>query len=420
MDAHRQSEFSVHRNHDGGSAVIHAVPARAAAPSRLASIAVAAAALLVCSVRVLGQSLQLVGLPPGTVFSSSRGVSYDGSVVTGNSRYQGSPLPVPFYGPGWVWTPGTGRTDLSGPGLMANSAAYGVSGNGHYAVGETGASLYDSPAVAYRYNRTTGQAQTLGFEPFYGRSRATAASFDGSAVGGFSFQSDNSLLAQAFRWTENGGFQSLGFTRTEHYISKAAAISADGQTVVGVSQGLDNLDAFVWTPTTGMSALPPLPGAVYGEAYGLNSDASIIVGASGAQPHGVMWLGGEITDLGVPNGYFRSWARGVSDDGAVVVGQLESNEFVFTAAIWTTETGWQPLAQYLNSIGATVPAGVSLFEATGISRDGRTLIGHALLADNTQQGFVATIPSPGGVAIATAAILAAFRRPRRAGGHSPS
>ncbi len=364
------------------------------------------------------QSFQLVGLPPGTIVSTSRGISYDGSVVSGTSHFQSTPLPVPYYGPGWYWTPQGGRVDLAGPGFMGNTGSYGVSGDGNMLVGETGAALLDSPAQAYRSDRTTGQAQLLGYNAGYGRSRAVAASADGSVAAGFSFENEGMTFTQAFRWTEAGGFQNLGFTRPTHGHSESTAVSADGATVVGYSLGLEGSDAFAWTPTTGMTILPALPGSISNIALGMNSDASLIVGLSGATSRAVMWQGGSIIDLGLATGFPRSRAVAVSDDGSVVVGQVDGGLTNPTAAIWTADFGWRPLRQYLVSIGVSIPDGINLSGLTGVSRDGRTIIGYTSVLGKTQQGFIATIPAPAGLAVLLCPLTASLRRPRRGGGCS--
>ncbi len=383
-----------------------AIAARAAARWLLVSLFA-----VVVMVPVAGaQSFQLLDRPAGMARAQAWGISADGRVVSGHSLQASG-----HYGPGWVWTAETGVQALAGGGLSANSRSFGLSGDGNVAVGETGPATYDSPAQAYRYDRTTGQVQLLGYNAGYGRSRAVAASADGRVAAGFSFENEGMTFTQAFRWTEAGGFQNLGFTRPNHGNSEAAAVSADGQSVVGFSQGLTTQDAFLWTPTTGMTIMPALPNSIYGHAYGLNSDASIIVGVSGAQRRAVMWEDGAIIDLGLAMGFPRSLARGVSEDGSVVVGMVDGGLTNPTAAIWVAGSGWRPLREYLSSIGVSVPDSVSLLEATGISRDGRTIIGYTSVSGNTQQGFIATIPAPAGLAVLLCPLTASLRRPRRGG-----
>lgn len=373
----------------------------------------AIAAACLCQTIAWGQSFQLVGLPPGQGGGSAWGVSGNGGVTAGSSGLFSSS------GPGWVWTNAGGRQDLTGPGFSPNSSAFGISPDGNFVVGETGPSASNSITTAYRYNRATSTVELLGAQAGYTRSRATDTSEGGDVVVGYSHQGEFSFAAQAFRWTQAGGLQPLGFTRPgEHNHSEARAVSANGLTVVGDSGGFTGMDGFLWTPSTGMSILPALPG---GEsetrAYGLSSDASITVGMSGIRA--TRWANGSVLDLGLAPGYGRSAARAVSDDGAVIVGRIDNGPPASqAAAIWFPGTGWQPLEQYLFALGVTVPDNINLYEATGISRDGRTIVGYTGVTgrpDAVYEGFIVTIPAPATTALAVSFMLASSLRRRRGG-----
>lgn len=361
----------------------------------------AAAWLSVGASRASGQSFQLIDRPPGAIVAYAQGVSYSGGVVAGSSIGSGIP------DPGWYWTPAGGRTDIVGPGLPLNTGAFGISGNGNVLVGETSDGLVNTPAIAYRYDRTTGAMTSLGVEPGGDRSRALAASETGSVVVGYSALDQTLSQTLAFRWTQAGGLQSLGFARPGHHHSEALGVSADGSRVVGLSYGGDESDAFVWTSTTGMTSLPTLPGAVTTLANAINADGNIIVGA--ADNNAVMWVNGQISDLGLAPGYALSYARAVSEDGSVVVGQvLNGQPSSVTAGIWSAGSGWQPLESYLLSIGVTLPSGVDLRNATSISRDGRIIVGYT--STSPVQGFVVTIPTPASFLVLALVPLASRRR----------
>ena len=146
----------------------------------------AAAWLAVGASRASGQSFQLLGLPAGTAGAAFNAISYDGSIATGASFYGPQSFPL-YYGPGWTWTLGGGQQTVGGTEPPANTNLYGLSGDGRYVVGEAGASSpFTAPAIAYRYDRTTGQALSLGVEPGGDRSRALAASETGAVVVGYS------------------------------------------------------------------------------------------------------------------------------------------------------------------------------------------------------------------------------------------
>lgn len=354
-------------------------------------------ALAVCAI-VTAQPFHLVGLPPGTRGTWGTGVSYDGTVAVGASA-----LTPPFpggLGPGWSWSTSGGLQAVTGPGLLTNSGAYGISGDGNFVLGETGVSPpTDSPTLAYRYNRSTGQADNVGVLPGgFTRSRATSASADGSVVAGFSADRLGSF-ERAFRWTAETGIQPLPVGTGGYFQSETCAVSADGQTIVGWANNGTTVRAMRWTGAGSFSVLPALPGFSSAGAYGLNSTGTIAVGDSSVTTgsvHATMWDGLVPIDLGVPMGYFRSAAYGVDDTGSVIVGHLVRNDAVQVAAIWLDGSGWHPLDQYLTSIGVTVPAGTPLHEVTGISRDGRTLLGTTWVLDGSgrREGFVVTIPSP--------------------------
>ncbi len=218
----------------------------------------------------------------------------------------------------------------------------------------------------------------------------------------------------AFRWTEAEGMTSLGFTRPGHFFSEASAVSRDGGAIVGISFGASTTDAFAWTSTTGMTTLPPLPGAGGAYASGVNFNASIVVGTSGVHfERAVMWQNGATIDLGLASGYSASNAYAVNDDGTVVVGSVRAIGSEL-AAVWTPQTGMRTLVDFLALHGVTVPAGVSPLTCTGVSADGNTIVGYTGLPGQVNQGFVATIPSPGSLGAAGALLVAGARRRRSA------
>ena len=82
---------------------------------------------------------------------------------------------------------------------------------------------------------------------------------------------------EAARWTAGGGWQILGsLPGTAGGV--AYAVSADGNTVVGVSGG----HAFIWRPNRGMEdlqvILAPPAGWTLAEARGISADGKIVIG----------------------------------------------------------------------------------------------------------------------------------------------
>src|SRR5690606_5471979 len=133
---------------------------------------------------------------------------------------------------------------------------------------------------------TGGTVQGLGFLDGGWDSRATAVSADGSTVVGSSWRSDEN--EEAFRWTQAGGMQGLGFLDGEKTFSYALDVSGEGSVVVGKAIAVDfPSSAFIWTEADGMRRLQDV----------LEDDYE--------------------TDL---NGWTLISAEAVSDDGSIIAG----------------------------------------------------------------------------------------------------
>src|SRR5690606_7347821 len=164
--------------------------------------------------------LWLVGVAPGMNRSRVEGLSQDGSVAVGYSTGPGIPTP------GFIWTAAGGRYDFGlEPGMPPQTLANAVNSDGSVIVGRM------SVARAYR---KVGSAppMDLGSLLQYPRAAAYGVSGDGSVVVGVGYHSGT--FGQAFRWTESGGMQALGWLPGGVY-SRANAISRDGSTIVGDS-----------------------------------------------------------------------------------------------------------------------------------------------------------------------------------------
>jgi len=113
----------------------------------------------------------------------------------------------------------------------------------------------------------------------------------------------------------------------------------------------------------------------YTPAFGLSSDGTVVAGHmqsnSVVNPHAYRWAGtGLPQDLGVLPTQTSSYAYGVSGDGNTVVGtsdRLAAGVYPGQAFRWTEQTGMQGL-------GYTRPFGFKS-EARAISRDGSTVVG---------------------------------------------
>ena len=182
-------------------------------------------------------------------------------------------------------------------------------------------------------------------------------------------------------------FMGLGDLEGGNFFSQANAVSADGSVVVGTGVSASFEEAFRWT------------------------DA------------GMVGLGG----LTGGNNFFGSRATGVSADGSVVVGR-GSSASGSEAFIWDEDAGMRSLQQLLI---AEYGLELSLMdwilsEATGISADGRSIVGYGTNPDGDREAWlvrlgepgngVAPIPEPTPLAVLAVAALAALgaRHRRRA------
>ena len=364
--------------------------------------ALIALSTLITAPSALGQSFTMIGKASNAIESRGRAVSANGSTVVGTSYRD----PSPAFSAGFRWTSGTGRVDEgTSPELTRFNTFNAVSSDGSVVAGY-GASGSNSHAMRYA---GPGTYRDLGVVTGHNNSEAFGLSADGSIVVGQSTFYDtrgNLLASSAFRWTESGGMQAL----TNTY-SAAYGVSGDGNTVVGEIRDLSGINAFRWTAASGLQVLPRAAGTFQNAtANAISADGSTIVGNSGN--YAVMWRNGAVIPLaqsaitGTPN------ALGVNADGSVIVGY----SYVvtgFLATVWTPDTGIVYLSDYLAANGVAIPAGVNLYECTGVSADGRTFVGWtASSSQGGAQAFVATIPAPGPLALVAALTPYVIRRSR--------
>jgi probable HAF family extracellular repeat protein len=213
-----------------------------------------------------------------------------------------------------------------------------------------------------------------GFESF-----AYAVSADGSTVVGASW---SALGTEAFRWTRSTGMVGLGQLAGQPQ-SWAYGISADNSTIVG--GGLT--DAFRWNASEGMVSIGHMPGGTGGcFANAVSADGSVIVGTGTTNGYdgqrAFRWTAATgLADLGDLPGVsgFDTHASGVSGDASVITGFARiANGYDDQAFRWTAADGMVGLGP--------LPGGYSTSQATAISLDGRTIVGH-LGYSNPGQAF---------------------------------
>ena len=309
-------------------------------------------------------------LPEGDFASYAGAVNSDGSVVVGNSKSTSNNTEA------FRWTQAGGMVGLGTLGGDYSVAA-AVNSDGSVIVGTSKSTNGDHEA--FRWTQAGGMVSLgkLGGTI----TLAEGVNSDGSVVVGISHY-------EAFRWTQAGGMVGLG--KLSGGYSQANAVNSDGSVVVGFFGNIaSDFEAFRWTQA-GMVGLGNLGGGS-SEAKAVNSDGSVVVGNSkstNGDHEAFRWTqAGGMVGLGdLAGGGFFSEANAVNSDGSVVVGYSEStggNE----AFRWTQDTGMQSLTQWLKKSGYTL-SGWSNTGATGVSDDGRVVVGHGT-SSNGQEAFIA-------------------------------
>ncbi len=327
--------------------------------------------------------------------------------------------------PGFRWTRQTGRIDFGlQPGMPIYTPAQAIDSLGTTIVGRMIDSAMGLPD--YRAYRLVGGGlpQNLGMLPGETKSYAEGVSGDGTVVVGWAEHPVGpytNAYGQAFRWTETGGMQGLGYTRPTGSLSKALAISRDGSTIIGTCQSdgpFGDVEAFTWRAGEGMRVLPGLPGApyVWYEGHAVNADGTVVVGFgpnSSGEQRAIRWTSSGAQDLGIAPGTVDSGAMATSDDGNVIGGFTGFNG-PDRAVVWTPATGMLLVADFAALHGVTIPSSYTLQQVRAISGDGLTFGGIALnLATNQREGFVLTVPAPATALVLLAPLLGTRRRRAR-------
>lgn len=184
-------------------------------------------------------------------------------------------------------------------------------------------------------------------------------------------------------------FTPLGDLAGGRFVSDAAAVSADGTTVVGWSESSDGEVAVRWQAGTGLQALPWLRDELpYARANAVSDDGSVVTGLSGqfmasggTNPvevyEAVRWTdsGAAVEGLGLypdpqPSNdpLSNTQGLGLSGDGATVVGW----NFPTGGFRWTEAGGFESLFS---------PTGPSLDLVSDVTPNGITIVGQATTDD---------------------------------------
>lgn len=253
-----------------------------------------------------------------------------------------------------------------------SSFAADVSANGSVVVGSSG-------NQAFRWTRSSGLVG-LGFLPGGNSSSATGVSADGSVVVGIGrspyppgMPFDNP--SQAFRWNQSGGMQSIVIL-TEYGVGSVpnmrSSVSADGSVVVSTSYGDGRRPPYAQAFIVGGRNLPGTFPYLNSYAYGISADGSVVVGAVesifNSDRLAARWTQAGLQTLG------PGFASGVSADGSMVVGGSGGEAFV-----WNNTQGMQGLG-FLPGKSSSFASDVSANGSVVVGQSG----GEAFIWNNTQ------------------------------------
>ncbi|MHC4105054.1 MAG: PEP-CTERM sorting domain-containing protein [Planctomycetota bacterium] len=325
-------------------------------------------------------------LPGGLFGSSAAAVSADGTVVVGFGTV--GPTHSNRYKQAFRWTKATGMVSLAG---VLGTFAKDVSDDGLVVVGYVNTQMGNK---LFRWTSSEGLVELGGW------GYCSAVSGDGTVVAGFTHSLDVANgYNEAFVWTAGSGIVRLGcLPGASTCSSYANGVSRDGSVVVGSSASSSGGQAFRWTEGGGMAGLGYLPGGESGSgASDASRDGSVIVGQSlssaGYQPFRWTQATGMV-GLGHPPSCNFSGATGVSSDGRIVVGwgQTGSNPLTRRLFIWSEESGMRDVVDVLENDYGLDLGGWTLSAATGISADGRTIVGDGTNPDGDPEAWRAEIP----------------------------
>jgi probable HAF family extracellular repeat protein len=273
------------------------------------------------------------------------------------------------------WTAISGFQDL-GPGDPFSSSI-GISRDGSAIIsGYIGSDGYSRPAI-WRSTGLTDLGHPSNGSPAVGNSWGSGYSLNanGTVAVGIAWTHQD---AEGFAWTESTGNVSLGHPAGAHS-SRATAISANSATIVGFWEDVTGPRRPVrWVD--GKHDLF-LGSKTLGEATAVTSNGKKIVGQYyDPQNNGVAFLYSDsrgLTSLGTlrQGRYEQSSANAISDNGTVVGWSGDPFGHGIDAFVWTPAGGMVSLARMLRQSGAKIPAGTTLYTADSISADGTTLAG---------------------------------------------
>lgn len=231
-------------------------------------------------------------------------------------------------------------------------------------------------------------------------SDARGVSDDGARIVGWSVGA-NGVEASVWAGSLASPF-GLGDLPGGLFESHAYRISGDGRIVVGDGVSAAGIEAFRYDittlgPITGLGDLPG--GGDYSRAFGASFDGSVIVGESSTFDG--MFIRIEATRWTSASGMVSlgslgsgSSASSCSADGSIIVGRYDGT-FGAGAFIWDAAHGMRDLAWVLrNDYLINLDPSWSLWEATDVSADGKTVVGWGIAPNGAYHAWRARLELP--------------------------
>lgn len=278
----------------------------------------------------------------------------DGSIVVGSGP-----------GGGYYWTLEDGYTVIGG------LSATAVSDDGSVIFGQIEDPDGSGMGVAAIWTQADGWVSIGYFDVgACGTNVSSSYELSGDGTVGAGLAWINGCEGTGFRWTPQDGM--VGLDLLGNGDCRASVVSGDGQLIGGFADGVvvDRTPAIWYADGTG-ELLDPA-GDVAGEVRGISDDGATLLG--GWNYDAFYWTKGE--GVVTFDTLFSTWAAApldITDDGTIVGFDYQGG----TRRAWIKLPGEDTdmLTNYLNDLGAEdVP--VVLEVAQAISTDGRVIIGH--------------------------------------------
>ncbi|HED53559.1 MAG TPA: hypothetical protein ENJ00_05090 [Phycisphaerales bacterium] len=367
-------------------------------------------------------------LPGGDINSVPSDLSTDGSVVVGTGTTSGG-LGASLGA--FRWTRQTGLQPLGSlPGGL-NSGGNGVSPNGSYVTGQT--SFQGTGSVGWVWSEASGIV-SIGTLPTPGRAGSSARQVfdDGMVLGrsAYGIGDFGTTLVAATVWTPETGLRALPLPNGD-FNAVAVDRLADGR-IVGSSSNSSSARNWFYSEDTGFEFLEDISGSpLTMTGFWANDDGTLVFGHGG--PTGSLTTGAAYWTPEEGERYLPGFgpttitqATGLTDDASLVVGFMATfaGQVSETQVVWLNQgdadTPYNysdpiPFVEYVESMGVDLE-GWRINEVRGVSGDGTTFIGTASPLTGPPgihiEAFVLTIPTPASLALPGLSMLALGRRRR--------